>query len=166
MFQAVVIGLSTSKPGFDLDHIRVIQVVDKMAFGQVVLRVLRFGSVSSTPQMVYDHVCLNAVLIKKASAWNVGTFKQNSVFSKNFHIYFFILLTVHLVIILANNQLDALFHVFIYFTCLHVSSITVFIRRTNCINISSGMICLCKWLFGRPVYRPTKQSLTQTNHTR
>jgi hypothetical protein len=48
---------------------------------------------------------------------------------------FYILLTVHLVIILANNQLDALFHVFIYFTSLHVSSITVLIiRRSNCIN--------------------------------
>jgi len=43
--------------------------------------------------------------------------------------------------ILANNQLDALFHVFIYFIFLHVSSITVLIIRTlNCINISSGMI--------------------------
>jgi len=42
--------------------------------------------------------------------------------------------------ILANNQLDALFHVFIYFTSLHVSSITVLIiRRSNCINTSSGM---------------------------
>ena len=46
-------------------------------------------------------------------------------------------------LILANNQLDALFHVFIYFISLHVSSITVFIiRRSNCINTSSGMISL------------------------
>jgi len=48
-------------------------------------------------------------------------------------------------IILANNQLDALFHVFIYFVSLHVSSIAVLIiRRSNCINTSSGMISLCK----------------------
>jgi len=68
--------------------------------------------------------------------------------------------------ILANNQLVALFHVFIYFTSLHVSSITVLIiRGSNYINISSGMISLCKWLFGMPVWH-TKQSLTQTNHTR
>ena len=47
--------------------------------------------------------------------------------------------------ILANNQLDALFHVFIYFIALHVLSITVLIiRRSNCINTSSGMISLCK----------------------
>jgi len=76
--------------------------------------------------------------------------------------------------ILANNQLDALFHVFIYFISLHVSSITVLIiRRSNCINKSSGMISLCKWLLGMSVRREiqfppdrhTKQSLTQTNHT-
>jgi len=47
--------------------------------------------------------------------------------------------------ILANNQLDALFHVFIYFSFLHVLSITVLIvRRSNFINMSSGMISLCK----------------------
>ena len=48
-------------------------------------------------------------------------------------------------IVLANNQLDALFRVFIYFISLHVSSITVLIiRRCNCINTSSGTISLCK----------------------
>jgi len=37
--------------------------------------------------------------------------------------------------ILANGQLDALCHVFIYFISLHVSSFTVLIiRRSNCIN--------------------------------
>jgi len=47
--------------------------------------------------------------------------------------------------ILANNQRDARFHVFIYFISLHVSSITVLIiRRSNCINTPSGMISLCK----------------------
>ena len=77
-----------------------------------------------------------------------------------------------------NNQLDALLHVqggpkvriqvycillldhlvFIYFIYLHVSSVTaLIIRRSNFINTSSGTIT---------VYRHTKQSLTQTNHTR
>jgi len=68
--------------------------------------------------------------------------------------------------ILGNNQLDALFYVFIYFMSLHVSRVTaLIIRRSNCISTSSGMISLCKWLLGMPV-RHTKQSLTQTNHTR
>jgi len=54
--------------------------------------------------------------------------------------------------VLASNQLDVLFHVFIYFISLHVSSITVLIiRRSNCINTSSGMINLCKWLLRMPV---------------
>jgi hypothetical protein len=69
--------------------------------------------------------------------------------------------------ILANNQLDALFHVFIYFTSLHILSVTaLIIRRSNCINISSGMISLCKRLLGMlvrseiqfPPDRHTKQS--------
>jgi len=54
---------------------------------------------------------------------------------------------VHQKQILGNNQLDALFHVFIYFTYLHVSSVTVLIiRRWKCIDTSSGMNSLCKWL--------------------
>ena len=71
--------------------------------------------------------------------------------------------------ILANNWLDALFHVFIYFISVHVSSITALIvRRSNCVNTSSGMISLCKGPLGMPARREqhTKQSLTQTNHTR
>jgi len=43
--------------------------------------------------------------------------------------------------ILANNQLDALFHVFIYL--YHLSKCfeheVLIIRRSNCINTSSGM---------------------------
>ena len=40
--------------------------------------------------------------------------------------------------ILANNQLDVLFHIFICFVSLHVPTI----RRSNCVNTSSGMILL------------------------
>ena len=56
--------------------------------------------------------------------------------------------------ILGNNQLDALFYIFIYFMSLNVSSVTaLIIRRSNCINTSSGMMGLCKWLLGMPVRR-------------
>jgi hypothetical protein len=70
--------------------------------------------------------------------------------------------------ILGTYHLDAIFHLFIYFISLHVSSVTVLIiRRSKYINTSSGMISLCKWLLGIPVRsRHTKQSPTQTNHTR
>jgi len=52
---------------------------------------------------------------------------------------------LQLTMILGNNQLDALFHVFIYFMSLRVSSVTaLIIRRSNCIITSSGMISLCK----------------------
>ena len=91
-------------------------------------------------------------------------------------IYFFIFCWPCISLqILGNNQLDALCHIFIYFMSLNVSSVTaLIIRRSNCINTSSGMINLCNWLLGMPVRRElqfpsdrhTKQSLTQTNHTR
>ena len=55
-------------------------------------------------------------------------------------LFLYILLTVHLGTILVNNQVDALFYVFIYFTSLHVSSNPVLIiRRINCITTSSGI---------------------------
>ena len=66
--------------------------------------------------------------------------------------------------ILANNQLDALFHVFIYFVSPHVSSVTaLIIRRSNCMNTSSGMISLCKWLLGMPASWPAYQAVTYTD---
>jgi len=48
---------------------------------------------------------------------------------------------VHLVIIPANNQLDAqFFFVYVYFKCLHVSGTHVLImKRINCINTTSGI---------------------------
>ena len=53
--------------------------------------------------------------------------------------------------ILGNNQLDAIFRVFIYFMSLHVSSVTAFIiRRSNCINTSSGrLVCVSDCLLCR-----------------
>ena len=48
--------------------------------------------------------------------------------------------------ILANNQPDVLFHLFIYL--FHLSTYfehqVFIIGRSNCINTSSGMISLCK----------------------
>jgi len=52
------------------------------------------------------------------------------------------------------TNLTHFFYIFIYFISLHVSSITVLIiRRSNCINTSSGMISLCEWLLGMAVRR-------------
>jgi hypothetical protein len=46
------------------------------------------------------------------------------------------------------------FFMYFYFIFSHVSSITVLIiRRSNCINTSSDMIILFKWLLGMPVRR-------------
>ena len=59
---------------------------------------------------------------------------------------FYISLTVHLCIILVNNQLDILFsmYLFIYFTSLHVSSNTVLIiRRIEFYQYIIQYISLC-----------------------
>jgi len=57
---------------------------------------------------------------------------------------FYILLTVRLGIIFANNQHDAqFFFMYVYFYSLHVSGSHVpIIRRISCINMTSG-ICHC-----------------------
>ena len=62
----------------------------------------------------------------------------------NMGAHFYVLLTVHLGIILVNNQLDThFFFLYIYFDSLHVSSNPVLIiRRINCIDMTSG-ICHC-----------------------
>ena len=50
------------------------------------------------------------------------------------------------------TNLKHFFVYFFYFISLRVSNITMLIiRRSNCINTSSGMISLCKWLLGMPV---------------
>jgi hypothetical protein len=62
---------------------------------------------------------------------------------------FYVLLSVHLSIILVNDQLDAqFFFLYVYFNSLHVSSNLVrIIRRINCIN-TSGM-CHSAWVTHR-----------------
>ena len=105
--------------------------------------------------------------------------KHNRTSWGNNHFFFYILYFVDRAsrykFLLITNLMHFFVYLFIYFISLHVSSITVLIiRRSNCVNISSGMVSLCKWLFGMPVRwemhfphdRHTKQSLTQTNHTR
>ena len=66
----------------------------------------------------------------------------------------YILLPVHLCTVLANDQLDNFFNVFIYFTSLHISNSTVFIIRISIVLIHQ-LVCigLCRWLLGIPVYR-------------
>ena len=64
--------------------------------------------------------------------------------------------------VLVNNLPVALFHVFIY--SFHLSTCfehqVLIIRRSNCINTSSGMISLCEWLLGMP---PAYQVVTHTD---
>ena len=85
-----------------------------------------------------------------------------------YKLEFYISLTVHLGIILVNNQLDALFflmYLFIYFTSQHVSSNPVLIIRGNelyeyiiwYISLCVGDFLVCRY------DRHTRQSPTQSD---
>ena len=107
-------------------------------------------------------------ILKYQISWKTVKWEPNCCTRKegqtDRHEEFYVLLTVHLDIILFNEQLDAQFiFVYVYFKPLHVSSIQVLIiRRFNRINTISG-IChsdrlVCR--FGRNVqtYIPDGQS--------
>ena len=70
------------------------------------------------------------------------------------HRIFYVLLTVHLSIILGNDQLDTQL---LYFTIRLSCSSTCFenylliIRRLNCIDTASGIVILSKWPSGAQV---------------
>ena len=87
----------------------------------------------------------------------------------HYHIYFYtnppswrlvkllyVLWTVHLSIILGNDQLDTQL---LYFTIRLLRSSTCFeyytliVRRLNCIDAASGIVTLSKWLSGAQVER-------------
>jgi hypothetical protein len=60
-----------------------------------------------------------------------------------------------------TNLTHFFIYLFISYLYVHVSSIIVLIiRRSNCINTSSGMISLCMWLLGMPARRPAYQAVT------
>jgi hypothetical protein len=70
----------------------------------------------------------------------VTFFKSSTDYGEVFYI-----VTVHLGTILVNNQLDALFNVFVYFAPLHVSSNPVLIiRRINLSIHHPVCITLCR----------------------
>jgi hypothetical protein len=70
-------------------------------------------------------------------------------------------------IILASNQLDALFHVFIPSLCMfQASQCSSSGDRIALIHHLVWLVCVSDWLVCQPGGRHTKQSLTQTNNTR
>jgi len=70
-------------------------------------------------------------------------------FDNNSKLFFNVLLTMHLSITSVNDQLYAQLYLilkYVYYSPLHVSSnVELIIRRSSCINITSGMVTLCKW---------------------
>ena len=123
--------------------------------------------VPQTIQYLYNVSCQRPERKKKIpNVWNTTDKKVVPCCKtpRNFHNYHYRVITQQQGIfqILGNNQLDALFHVFIYFMSLHVSSVTVLIiRRSNCINTTSGMISLCMVLVCRS--GPAYQAVTYTD---
>ena len=75
---------------------------------------------------------------------------------------FYVLLTVHLGMILVNNQLDAQFFMYVYFYSLHVSgSLVPIIRRIIVSMRLLVYVTLCRWPSG--VYLRTRRSSTESD---
>jgi len=87
-------------------------------------------------------ILTSSMQIIAATSQRWSGYRQNV--TQHLIVIFYVLLTVHLVIIFVNNQIDAqFFFMYVYFYSLHVSGSHVsIIRRINCINTTSG-ICHC-----------------------
>ena len=92
------------------------------------------------------HFCLHYQTYTSSSKENkIRDWIKIGLKKTKFVFYFSVLLTVHLVTVFANNELEAhlFFFIFVYFNSLHVSGNQVLIiRRVNCINTTSG-VCHC-----------------------
>ena len=81
-------------------------------------------------------------------------------------VVFYILLTVHLEVILDNNQPDTLF-LNVYFMPLYVSSNKCSSSGgPNCINTSSGITHSGGWVSSGPSDRPARHPPTKACYTR
>jgi len=77
---------------------------------------------------------------------------------------FYVLLTVHLGMMLVNNQLDAQFFMNVYFYSLHVSGSHVPIIRRIVVSMWHLVyISLCRWPSGMQVILHTGRSSAQTD---
>ena len=64
---------------------------------------------------------------------------------KHSYTIFYVSLTVHLCITLANDQTDTQIFSYIYYNPLHVlSNILLMLRRSNFINTASGIVTVSK----------------------
>ena len=112
---------------------------------------LRFVDLTELPyqltRSLYGSMCCSLTLVTACTKSNIKIYLKSLNVQKISPFF-------------ANNQFDALFYSFIYYTSLHVSSIIVLIiRRSNCINTTSGMISLCEWLLGMPARKPAYQAV-------
>jgi hypothetical protein len=79
MTQMVSHRLAPWRPGFDPGPVHVRFVVDNVALGQAVLRVLRVSPVIIPP--IFHIHYLNVTLNRRTSGRSLGTFKQNAAVS-------------------------------------------------------------------------------------
>ena len=97
----------------------------------------------------FEHFLLSIMTLNTADTTIPFPIMSHSESQPHYSVFRWLCISLHF---FANDQIDALFYIFIYYTSLHVSNITVLIiRRSNCINTSFGMISLCEWLLGMPV---------------
>ena len=75
-------GLVPWRPGFDHRPVRVGFVVNKVALGQVSVKVLRFSPVSVILPMLHIRFHLHVALTRRTKGRILGTFKTNSALSE------------------------------------------------------------------------------------
>jgi hypothetical protein len=98
-----------------------------------------YGCVSQFQFMIPSYVVTNHAMHLTSVSHNWTAFNVQSSFPLPYFFQRNSFVFNTIIIIVVNNQLDALFQC-IYFTSLHVSNNPVLIiRRINCINTSSGI---------------------------
>ena len=114
-------------------------------FREIILHIFRSTRLCVTVCGIMHRRCSRPVPNFKKGAW----FQE--IYVKQDKLFFYILLTVHLSIILDNDQLNTKL---LYFTIRLLWSSTCFehyvliIMRLNCIDAASGIVTLSKWPSG------------------
>ena len=85
-FRQLVAGLWLRRTVLDPRPVHERSVVDKVAVGQVYLRVLRFSPVSIIPPMLHTHLHLHVALNRRTKGRSLGTFEKAVFFRKSQNI--------------------------------------------------------------------------------
>jgi len=127
--------------------------------------------------LLYKEVpCNNRMCVKNSKFWKFCKkfffwfpFSLGKQICRTWEVFFYVWLTVHRSITLADLQLDAQnSYLFTYNTFIKILYMFRALRcpssgglRRNCIYAASGIVTLCRWLFCAPVKKELQFFLSQ-----